>query len=111
MGRSLRRPKDAGQNRVTKWHNNRLSRGKVYRRAAEGASGEFGRRRAAGYNGKTPFADISRFRDSIMPSPFPGMDPYLEDPRIFAGLHGRLITYLAEALEAVLPRRYVANIG
>ena len=28
-----------------------------------------------------------------MPSPFPGMDPYLENPEIFPDLHDSLITY------------------
>ncbi len=46
-----------------------------------------------------------------MPSPFPGMDPYLEDPILWPGLHQRLITYLADALNAVLPPRYVADMG
>jgi hypothetical protein len=30
-----------------------------------------------------------------MPSPFPGMDPYLEHPAVFPGLHSRLITALS----------------
>lgn len=46
-----------------------------------------------------------------MPSPFPGMDPYLESPAIFPGLHNRLIALLGEALQAVLPAPYFAEIG
>ena len=46
-----------------------------------------------------------------MPSPFPGMDPYLEHPALFPGVHQRLITYVGDALNAVLPGRYVADIG
>ena len=30
-----------------------------------------------------------------MPSPFPGMDPYLEHPAWWGGVHQRLITHLA----------------
>ena len=45
----------------------------------------------------------------IMPSPFPGMDPWLEDPAIFPDLHATLTTYLREALNAVLPPGYVAT--
>lgn len=45
-----------------------------------------------------------------MPSPFPGMDPYLEDPALWRGVHHRLITYIADTLSARLPQRYVANI-
>lgn len=43
-----------------------------------------------------------------MPSPFPGMDPYLEDPVIFPDLHDSMITYLREALQARLPEPYFA---
>ena len=46
-----------------------------------------------------------------MPSPFPGMDPYLEAPTIFPGLHNRLIALLGEALQAALPAPYFAEIG
>jgi hypothetical protein len=46
-----------------------------------------------------------------MPSPFPGMDPYLEHPALFPGVHQRLITYVGDALNAVLPGHYVADIG
>lgn len=47
----------------------------------------------------------------MMPSPFPGMDPYLEQPTIFPGLHNRLIAGLSEALQAALPPPYFAEIG
>lgn len=46
-----------------------------------------------------------------MPSPFPGMDPYLEHPAIFPGLRKRLIALLGEALQEVLPAPYFAEIG
>ncbi|WP_165067855.1 DUF4058 family protein [Paludisphaera rhizosphaerae] len=46
-----------------------------------------------------------------MPSPFPGMDPYLEHPSVFPGLHNRLIALLGEALQAALPPPYFAEIG
>lgn len=46
-----------------------------------------------------------------MPSPFPGMDPYLEHPALWPGVHQRLITYMGDALTALLPPRYVANIN
>lgn len=44
-----------------------------------------------------------------MPSPFPGMDPWLEDEEFFRDLHHTLTIYLREALNAVLPRGYVAK--
>ena len=46
-----------------------------------------------------------------MPSPFPGMDPYLENPEIFPDFHDSFITYLREALQASLPAPYFAALG
>jgi Protein of unknown function (DUF4058) len=46
-----------------------------------------------------------------MPSPFPGMDPYLENPEIFPDLHDSMITYIREALQASLPAPYFAALG
>ena len=46
-----------------------------------------------------------------MPSPFPGMDPFLEDPAIFPDLHDRLIFCLSEALNGQLPEPYYASLG
>jgi Protein of unknown function (DUF4058) len=45
-----------------------------------------------------------------MPSPFPGMDPYLEDPAHWPGVHTFLITAYAELLNKQLRPRYVADI-
>jgi hypothetical protein len=45
-----------------------------------------------------------------MPSPFPGMDPFLEAPEFFPGLHGRLIAHATESLQQVLPEPYYAEI-
>ena len=46
-----------------------------------------------------------------MPSPFPGMDPYLEHPALWPGVHQRFITYVGDALNALLPAHYIADIG
>lgn len=46
-----------------------------------------------------------------MPSPFPGMDPYLEHPTRWPGAHQALIAYMNEALNFVLPPGYAASIG
>jgi hypothetical protein len=43
-----------------------------------------------------------------MPSPFPGMDPWLERPMVFPTLHNNLITYLQAALKRLLPKGYIA---
>jgi hypothetical protein len=46
-----------------------------------------------------------------MPSPFPGMDPYLENPEIFPDFHDSFITYLREDLQPKLPASYFAVLG
>ncbi len=43
-----------------------------------------------------------------MPSPFPGMDPYLERAELWSGVHARLIAVIGEALtRQVAPRFFV----
>ena len=44
-----------------------------------------------------------------MPSPFPGMDPYLENADVFGGFHDQVIVHLAESLQAILPAPYYAK--
>ncbi len=46
-----------------------------------------------------------------MPSPFPGMDPYLEDRALWPDVHSSLITYIREALQPQIRPKYVARIG
>lgn len=46
-----------------------------------------------------------------MPSPFPGMDPYLEAPHLWPGVHQHMISAAAAQLNERLPRHYVADIG
>lgn len=45
-----------------------------------------------------------------MPGPFPGMDPYLEDPAEWPGVHDSLIYLFWEAIMADLPAGYEAKI-
>ena len=40
-----------------------------------------------------------------MPSPFPGMNPYLENPDLWSEVHHRLITAIADAIESNLSLR------
>jgi Protein of unknown function (DUF4058) len=43
-----------------------------------------------------------------MPSPFPGMDPYLEQPVFWSEFHNRLIVAISDAIvPSLLPRYYV----
>ncbi len=44
-----------------------------------------------------------------MPSPFPGMDPYLESPDWFPCLHDCLIFGILESLQLRLPESYYAQ--
>ena len=46
-----------------------------------------------------------------MPSPFPGMDPFLEDPIVFPDFHDRFNAYLSESLQPGLPEPYYAALG
>ena len=46
-----------------------------------------------------------------MPSPFPGMDPYLEDADMFPSLHGNLVFAIQELLQPRLPEPYFAKTG
>ena len=46
-----------------------------------------------------------------MPSPFPGMDPFVEHPDIFPDFHDGFIAYLRESLQSRLPPPYIAALG
>ena len=46
-----------------------------------------------------------------MPSPFPGMDPFLEDPEEFGDLHDSLIFTIRARLQAQLPAGYFARMA
>ncbi|PSR17032.1 hypothetical protein C8255_14750 [filamentous cyanobacterium CCP3] len=41
-----------------------------------------------------------------MPSPFPGMDPYLEQINLWSEFHSRLIVAIADALAPELLPKY-----
>ena len=45
-----------------------------------------------------------------MPSPFPGMDPYLENPVWWPDFHHSFITYARDALQPGLRPRYRARV-
>ena len=46
-----------------------------------------------------------------MPSPFPGMDPWLERPAVFPAFHNTYIACLQEAINVVIPSPFFAAIG
>jgi hypothetical protein len=45
-----------------------------------------------------------------MPSPFPGMDPYLEDPELWPDVHHELISRIRERLHDGLGPKYVVRV-
>ncbi|MFN9394285.1 MAG: DUF4058 family protein [Pseudanabaena sp.] len=45
-----------------------------------------------------------------MPSPFPGMNPYLENPELWSAVHSRLIVAIADALADTLSQEYRIEI-
>ena len=46
-----------------------------------------------------------------MPLIFPGMDPYLENPANFSGIHGPMVTYLRDQIAPRIRPRYAASVG
>lgn len=45
-----------------------------------------------------------------MPSPFPGMDPWLENPALWSGFHARFIVAIGAGLTQLLPLGYYADL-
>lgn len=45
-----------------------------------------------------------------MNGPFPGMDPWLEEPGVWVGVHPRMLVYIADRLQPLVGRRYVVGI-
>ncbi len=45
-----------------------------------------------------------------MPSPFPGMDPYLEDATYWSGFHTRMVVAMGAAITRMLPSGYYADV-
>ena len=50
-------------------------------------------------------------KDFAVPLIFPGMDPYLENPAIFPGIHGPMVTYLRDQIAPRIRPRYAASVG
>lgn len=46
-----------------------------------------------------------------MPSPFPGMDPYLEERSLWPDIHLRLINNISESLQSQIRPKYIARIN
>src|SRR5207245_9808112 len=49
-------------------------------------------------------------RSLVMKSPFPGMDPYLEDPAFWPEFHHKFINYWQEQIAESLPDHYEARL-
>ncbi len=48
---------------------------------------------------------------NLMPSPFPGMDPYLEKPSRWPGVHHELISVIGATLTELLRPKYFVEVG
>src|SRR5262245_29131856 len=62
----------------------------------------------------TVFLDVSHailwVKGVAMPSPFPGMDPYLETPDRWRNVHGNLATEMQAQLAPLIRPRYYADL-
>jgi len=45
-----------------------------------------------------------------MPSPFPGMNPWMEAPELWPGVHAALISEIRSRLNSIMPPRYFADV-
>jgi hypothetical protein len=62
-----------------------------------------------GFGDNGTSAETLEKREHPMPSPFPGMDPYLESPGWFPDLQGSLIIFMKGTLQSSLPESYYAE--
>lgn len=53
---------------------------------------------------------MSRALETVMPSPFPGMDPYIENPSRFPDFHHEMISGIRAHLNRAIRPKYVALI-
>src|SRR5262249_53343532 len=54
--------------------------------------------------------ECKRKEELLMPSPFPGMDPYLETPDLWPDVHHGLISQIQADLNATIRPAYVARV-
>lgn len=57
-----------------------------------------------------PPSTLGYCRSAFMAMPFPGMDPYLEHPTLWTGVHSRLINAISSQIAPSLRPRYVVSI-
>jgi hypothetical protein len=53
----------------------------------------------------------NRLKENRMKSPFPGMDPYIENSGLWTDFHDDLVAEMKRALALVLPERYFVQLG
>jgi hypothetical protein len=63
-----------------------------------------------GYYANCSRQSQQRKEEPDRPSPFPGMNPYLENDDTWENFHGRLITIAAEKLEPLVGANYKVKI-
>jgi len=57
-----------------------------------------------------PWLLLGTERSKLVPTPFPGMDPYLEHPELWQGFHNELIAALQRDLAPRLRPRYYVSL-
>src|SRR5437870_4363862 len=55
--------------------------------------------------------DPGRREDSLMASPFPGMDPYIEACGLWEDFHHHVVEDICQALADAVPERYLVRAG
>jgi len=53
---------------------------------------------------------IRHVEDAAMPSPFPGMNPYIEAMGLWPGVHLRLVEGIGTAINGAAPERYFTDV-
>src|SRR5262249_32382496 len=67
---------------------------------------------ASEYNRRSVIGPSRRSRrNRIMPSPFPGIDPYLESQHFWEDFHLSFVPYCRDALNDILPDHYEARLA
>jgi hypothetical protein len=58
----------------------------------------------------TSVAGAVRYEEFAMSMIFPGMDPYLENPKLWPPMHSRMLVYMADKLQSLMGRRYITSV-
>jgi hypothetical protein len=68
------------------------------------------RHKAGGTREVALYLPVEKIGDRFMPSPFPGMDPYLEAPDVWADFQDRFAGQISAELNRALPAPHYARL-